>query len=503
MIALGIDRYATYHAGADMGLFTQTLASAFAEHLPFSNTLEGGNHFTYHFSPILYLFAPFVIVAQSGWPLIVIQAIAGALVAPPLYRIARRRLDERTAFVVALGGLFYPPLVGVTFTDFHEAGLLPAATLWLLDALDTRAYRRAFAFAFVCLMTRDDQGLILGFLGVLAAVSFARRGERAGIAFGAGLVAMSACVFVGYFAIVRPLAGGTDGWHPLHFYNWDHSEGLDVRGRLTYLLEAFGPLVFVPFVAPVLTLALPGFAEVLGSHESLTYTMGQHYPGVWVGFVLFAFAIGLARIARKSVVRASRFAVASLVVSLLWLTVASPTHWGHFLRLRNAHDAALDRVAADFRPARVTWRDTSLQGASFGTYDEMYSHIAIFPCAQIGIVLRPSRCTQRLHKRLSNDIGMIPSFVVFDEQYDSATWRGVYRPQLTTLICRGAYVPLRAAVDGIQVFRFSFAQRFAISEWVPREIRMADGTMMRRREVPVPVKRAPITPTIVDPLPCK
>ena len=43
---LGWDRYATYHSGSDLGLFTQSIANAFAG---FSNTTEGGNHFTFHF----------------------------------------------------------------------------------------------------------------------------------------------------------------------------------------------------------------------------------------------------------------------------------------------------------------------------------------------------------------------------------------------------------------------------------------------------------------------
>lgn len=455
MTALGFDRYATYHAGADLGLFTQTLASAFSSYMPFSNTLEGGNHFTYHFSPILYVFAPFVIAARSAWPLIAIQAVAGALVAPPLYLLARRRLDERTSFLVALCGLFYPPLVGVTFTDFHEAGLLPAATLWLLEALDARAFRRAFVFACVCLATRDDQGLILGFLGIVACAYFARAHERRGVQFSTALIAACGIVFVGYFAVVRPLAGGTDGWHPLHFYDWDASAGapLDVRGRLTYLLEAFGPLVFVPFATPVLLFALPGFAEVLGSHESLTYTMGQHYPGVWVGFVLFAFAAGLGRIAVRFPLRAGRFTVASLVISVLWLAVASPTHWGHFLRLRNAHDIALNR---DLRSI-VHGRDASALDPRFhlnvGTVDEIYAHLGFDPCAFIGIDDAKSPCVANARRTPPPLYGNAAVTVyVFDRTYDSASWRDVYKPALAKLACvEGTFAPV-SDDDGVVFF---------------------------------------------------
>ncbi len=439
MTLLGFDRYATYHAGADLGLFTQTLMSAFSQVAPFSNTLEGGNHFTYHFSPILYAFAPFVIAAQSGWPLIVVQALAGAFVAPAMYRIARQRFEERTASLVAFGSLAYPPLVGVTFTDFHEAGLLPAATLWLLDALDTKSFARAAIFAAICLATRDDQGVILGFLGIAAIGYGFRRGATGTMRFGAGLIGASAIVFVGYFALVRPLAGGTDGWHPLHFYAWNATPGesIDVRGRVTYLLEAFAPLAFVPVLAPAVVLALPGFAEVLGSHESLTYTMGQHYPGVWIGFVLFAFVLGLARIAKRAPSLATRYATGSLVVSLLWLAVASPTHWGHFLRLRNAHDAALDRAAASFRYENQVGKRTDV---SVGTFDEMYAHLGYDPCAQIGIALRPCwrfPAAQTAQRTPASESARV-DYALFDARYDSASWRDVYRPQLAYLLCARA-----------------------------------------------------------------
>jgi uncharacterized membrane protein len=60
--ALGWDRYATYHSGSDLGLFTQSIASAFAG---FSNTTEGGNHFTFHFSPLLFVCAPLLLLTRS------------------------------------------------------------------------------------------------------------------------------------------------------------------------------------------------------------------------------------------------------------------------------------------------------------------------------------------------------------------------------------------------------------------------------------------------------
>jgi uncharacterized membrane protein len=403
---LGWDRYATYHSGADLGLFTQTMASAFQPG-GFRNTLEASNHFVFHFSPILYLCAPFVLLAHSALALVAIQAIAGALVAPALYAIAARRTDHRRAFAIAAVGWLYPPLAGVTFTDFHENGFVPAATVWLLWALDARRLGVAALFAAILLATKEDQGIFLAAVGLGIAIYFARR-DRARAWFGLGLTCASIGVFALYFTVVRPLFGGTSAWVPLHFYGLGGlgphgpTTPLFSIGRLTYLIEAFFPLLLVPLFSPVVLGALPGFAECLLSHESLTYTMGQHYAAVWIGYVLVAYALAATRFGKWA-------RIGPLVACTLVLAVASPTHWGHFLRVPNHHDAVLDHFVASIP------RD-----ASVGTHDEVYAHLGFVPGAQIG--LKP-----------------LPQLALFDYTYYSTAWDTSVRPEFERLLSTGVY----------------------------------------------------------------
>jgi uncharacterized membrane protein len=421
---LGADRYVTYHSGADLGLFTQTIASAFHG---FSNTTEGGSHFTFHFSPILYLCAPLLWFTHSPLALVAIQALAGGLAAPPLFYLARRRVGERLAWRIALVALLYPPLAGVTFTDFHENGFAPAATLWLIWAADARRWGWVALFLALCLGIKEDQGPLLAFAGLFAAVYFARRGERAGVAFSLGAVAVSLATFVAFFAFVRPLAGATDAWGPLHFYTWSHI--VDPRGsapwysigRPAYFLEAMVPLVFVCCFSPLFILALPAFAEVLLSHESITYTMGQHYAAVWIGYVLAAFALGVARIARRHPLSAQRLVTTSAVLCGLVLVFASPTHWGHYLRLRTAHDVAIDRAFQWLPPT-----------APVGTHDELYAHLGFDPNASLG---------------LRRD----PQYALFDNTYWSSYWVERVRPRLIAEVAAGTYRIVRSD-DGIQLF---------------------------------------------------
>jgi uncharacterized membrane protein len=424
---LGVDRYATYHSGADLGEFVQTISSAFGI---FGDTAEGGSHYLHHFSPILYLAAPPLLLARSPVALIALQAIAGALVAPAIYLIARSRAPERVALLAGFVALVYPPLVGVTFTDFHENGFGPTAIAWLIWAVDRRRWVVAALFVVAALAIKEDEALVLSAVALLYLLAALRRRDAAGVWFGAGTIVAAALVFACYFSIVRPLVGAQGPWFAIdyftgHSFDTPHGAAI-VLGRLSFLLEVFVPLLFVPLRTPWILFAVPGLVEVLSSRWSITYTNGQHYAGVWIAYVLAAFAVGLAAIARDRPPRARAVAGASLALCALNLIVASPTHWAHYLRARNAHDAALDTLVARVPP-----------GAGVATYDEVYSHLGFDPAAQIGFSPDPQ-----------------PPYALFDERYDGGAWLQTYRPRLAELVREGRYVPL-ATADGATLYRRS------------------------------------------------
>ncbi|HTU83491.1 MAG TPA: DUF2079 domain-containing protein [Candidatus Acidoferrales bacterium] len=417
--ALGADRYATFHSGADLGLFVQTIAGAFSG---FSNTFEGTNHFAYHFSPILFLCAPLLQLAHSALALVAIQAVATAATAPALYLIARRRTSERNAAGLACIALLYPPLQGVTFTDFHETAFAPAAVAWLLWAIDARRFWIAGVLLIATLAVKEDQAVAMAFVGAVGVVYFARRREPAGVTFCVLAAVVSVATFVGYFSLVRPMAGNAGAWMPEHFYAWKGYGGAaplgtQVVARVSYLLEAFVPLAFLPFRSRALLLSLPGFVEVLASREPLTYTMGQHYAAVWVPYVLVAFAIAGAGLLQRGDRRSRTWVRATPVLCVVMLAAFDPLHLGHFLRWPNADDRATDALIS-----RIP------QSASIGTYDEIYAHLGFYPRAVIGI-------------------RGLPQFVLENTKYRSARWDAILAPQLRRAIGRGEYAEVARIGD--------------------------------------------------------
>ncbi len=411
--AAGYQRYVTYTAGADLALFTQSIATAFHG---FHNTTENASHFAVHFSPIEYLCAPLLLATHSPLALVAIQSVACALTVPPLYYLARKRLPDGLAAGAAALGYLYAPLSGVAFADFHENGFAPAAAAWLVWALDARRWGWAAAFVALSLAIKEDQAPIVAFAGAAAALYFARRGERAGVGFGLATVALAIVVFAGYFTVVRPLAGAPQGWSPTHFYDWstpahDGPKGImNVVARASYVGEALLPLLFVPLLSPAFVLAVPGFVEDLASKEAITFTMGTHYAGVWIGYVLVAFVLGLARLARDANVARVRVLVrTSAVLCALNVVFASPTHYAHFLHPRTAHDAELDRALARVLP-----------GADLGTQDELFTHLGFDPRASLGLTREPA-C------------------LLFDRTSASVFWLGRDRPALEAALQRGEY----------------------------------------------------------------
>ena len=263
--ALGANRYQTYHSGADLGLFTQSIASVFHG---FSNTVEGGSHFTVHFSPILYLCAPLLLATRS--PLSVDRAgrDCGRLTGPPLFLFARRRMPENLALGVAVVGLLYPPLAGVDLRGLSRERLRSG-----VDALADLGGRCAPlpARRAVSRVVPGRQGrpkLDPGLRGALRLRRTLRaRASPAGMRFAGAAFVLSLATFFAFFAVVRPLAGASEAWSPLHFYAWQDTAETGSTpwysiGRPAYFLEALLPLAFVCLAVAALSAGLAGLCRV-------------------------------------------------------------------------------------------------------------------------------------------------------------------------------------------------------------------------------------------------
>ena len=355
--ALGAWRYAVHRNLVDFGIFAQSLRTNF---FCFCNTIEG-SHWAFHFSPILAVPMLLLHVWNSPLVLVAVQSIACALVIPAVYALVERRADARVAALAAWIAALYPPLAGLAFVDFHENAFAPAAVLWLVWALDARRFRLAALFAVCAIGVKEDQALFIA-VGALA-TAWVLRGDAAMRRFLLALSAFAFLVVALFFFAIAPHVGANPAWQPTRFYAWNAA---DVRAlpatslaRLGFLVLALAPLAFLPLQSRAIVLAIPAFAEVLLSRMPTTFTMGTHYAGAWIGYLLAAFAFAIPRASiRRSYV--------ALAFCALEFALADPLHPALNLRPIEARDRALD---AYLRRWPV--------GLAVATQEEAFGHLAL------------------------------------------------------------------------------------------------------------------------------
>ncbi len=304
--------------------------------------------------------------------------MAGALVAPPLFLIARKRMPENLAGACAVIALLYPPLASLTFSDFSENGLEPAAIVWLLWAIDAKKLWAALVLALFALGIKEDvaPGMVAG--GLAGAWWLARRGDRLRARIALGIGAISLVVFAGYFTVVRPLLHPPFAYTQFHFYDYGPN-AQSIGGpigpldpmRWRYLVMVFAPLAGLPLVTPAVLLALPGLVEILASHDRILLVMETHYAAVWIAYVLFAFVLGAVALYRRSPTAARTVLIAAAAISLFVLIALDPmARWYRLYRLPNAHDAMLESVLSSLPP-----------DASLSVPDDIYAHVGFDPNA--------------------------------------------------------------------------------------------------------------------------
>ncbi|HKU68079.1 MAG TPA: DUF2079 domain-containing protein [Candidatus Baltobacteraceae bacterium] len=393
MSALAIVRWNVWSYGTDTGTFAQIAHNAFHG---FTDGPEHGTHFRFHWSPILALLWPIVAATRSPLGIQIAQVVLIAITAIPLAAIVRTYAGEKWALRVAVLALIYPPLLSASFEEFHELAFYPVTALALFWAADRARWIWFAVFALAAVLIREDAcvdllliGIALGIIGLVK-----RQSAQGGLLYGepiapnglavAGfaLAAVSAAVLALYAYVIVPHAGG---WAPSHFYRYPFADGpaqtalaifthplalgasVLTLGRLTYLLEAFAPLAFLPLRTRWVWLALPGFAGVLLASDSIVWRMGFHYELLWAPWLLLAAAWALIRIAQRSEPAARRWWTAAVAICVIVLAAFNPMHPAHYLtRAPYQHSSDVTSAFACVpRDARVA------------THDEWFAHEAL------------------------------------------------------------------------------------------------------------------------------
>jgi uncharacterized membrane protein len=398
MTVLACVRWSIWSYGSDTGTFAQVILN-----VPhgFTNTIEQATHFKTHWSPILAVLWPLVALTRSPLSIQIAQILLIVLSVIPLYAIVGGYADDRWALRCAFLALIYPPLLANAFSEFHELAFYPVLALAMFWAADRARWSWFVVCSVALVLVREDVCIDLLVIGLaLAIVGLARRNTaRRGLLYGeprqplhlaaAGfmLALLSAGALALYALVVLPRAGP---WWPSSFYRYPFADGplqtalsvfthplqllraVATFGRLTYLLEAFVPLAFLPLRTRWSWLAFPAFAGILLANNADVWRMGMHYTLLWAPWILLAAAWALVRLAERSPGAAAVWWRTAIALCAIFLIAFNPMHPVHYLRAEPWQHTADATRAFECVP----------HNAPVATHDEWFAHEALaFPRA--------------------------------------------------------------------------------------------------------------------------
>jgi uncharacterized membrane protein len=355
--ALSVLRHRAFESGRfDLGNMTQAVWSTANGDVLSVTDVRGEqiSRLGAHFDPILAALAPLWWLWPSPELLLVVQAVAVAAGALPLYLLARRHVAARAAAALAVAYLLFPPVQWLVVSDFHPVALACPLLLAAWYFLDAGRLLPFALFAAAAIATKEHAGLAVAGLGLWSAVRHREWRSGAAIAVaGGGLAVLAALVVVPHFA-----AGGASAFESRY-----DDPSLDARD-LGYVARLLLPLAFVPLAAPLaLVAALPELGlNVLSSTETQT-SIRTHYAATIAPVLLAACVFATARLGgRTAFVVAGAAAAGTLVLGPV----------GRIELRADAHDEAL-RAAVAAVPEDAPVSATNALGAHLSERRRIFS----------------------------------------------------------------------------------------------------------------------------------
>jgi uncharacterized membrane protein len=275
-----------------------------------------------------------------------------AVGALPAYEIARFLLkNEKTAVMLGIFYLFYPPLQGVTLSGFSPEPFIGTLFLFITCYLIKGDFRKLVLVFSLGLMTHESAVPVIAFIaiyGMLYYRSFRTKG------FKASLIILIVCIPYFFFAqYMRSFFGWTG--QPSLWREWSligatgpldlplkillnpigawNSLTFDGMVKLSYAIFLFLPVLFLPLLGwQGLIPAIPYLFISFFSSYSMYYSIEGHYAAFVAPFVFLGFIRGIMKLQcnRRLNVSALKLVKIALLVNVILLTILLPSIYSQY-----------------------------------------------------------------------------------------------------------------------------------------------------------------------------
>ncbi len=311
-------RYYLY-SDIDLAMFVQAVDGLL--HGTLFSSIRGLNWLGDHSSLVLFLIAPIYAVARHPVTLPVLQSVALALGAIPMFALARRELGGGLwPLGFAALYLLYPALGYTALYEFHPEVLCTGALLAAFACYRAARFGPTLAFAALALMGKEDIALPIAAFAL--AILIARRPDSRRYAAALGGLAILSLVVS--FAVLKPTLSAGEVDYGRMYLQWGGTPREVALGLLRRPLEAVGalfgspgkasdtvlklqyhihmllPLLFLPLASPLtLAITLPTLGTHFLSWRPAQHTIYYQYTAAVTPFVMAAAVLGVRNLLRR------------------------------------------------------------------------------------------------------------------------------------------------------------------------------------------------------------
>ncbi|MBI3036859.1 DUF2079 domain-containing protein [Candidatus Woesearchaeota archaeon] len=351
---VSVMKHSSFNSTAfDLAIFGQTMWGYSHGYGPgFFNTVRGLVLLGDHMQPILFAYSLLYKFLPMPESLLVLQSLALALGALPIYLLARKRIGPAAAAMLAASYLFYPSLQYINLFDFHPEAFATPLFLFALYFADARKYWAAALTLAIAGLSKEH--FPLAFVSVGAYISFWQKKKVLGAAFAAAGLAW----LLVNFKVLLPQFYSGGGYLYASWFSYLGSSVPEIAknaflhpqlvlwhlfspDKLIYvalLLFPLGLAVVALLGLPELLIAAPFLAINVLRGSDVTAAILYHRNAELIPFLYFAAIAGAQRLSSLlSLLKLSnkKIAAASLV---LVAAVAASAAYGPFATIYDLKD---------------------------------------------------------------------------------------------------------------------------------------------------------------------
>jgi uncharacterized membrane protein len=279
-----------------------------------------------HFSPIFLALVPFYMLFPHPETLLVIQTLALAIGAWPVYLLARLKLAPGYGVLWVLVYFLFVPLAYINLYDFHEVALAVAPLGFALYFVERGRPGWFVFFLLVTFLIKEEMALIGAGFGLY--VLLGKRNWRLGVPVLLGSIAAFALIVqvaIPYFAGGRNFPYFADryaavGGSPLGILRTMITDPIRIvqavaePKKLAYVVALFGPVLGLTAVAGWATvLVVPTLAYTLLSSYLPQFSFTSQYSAPLIPLIIGTSILALSRLPQ----RFWRWAMTAVVASTL------------------------------------------------------------------------------------------------------------------------------------------------------------------------------------------